>query len=69
MEKNRPCFVYVMKEWWNGEGEKGEFRLLPLHGEDRKRPVKKDFETRWWINDEGMEEGIFSSDEDDFMDD
>lgn len=40
VKENQPCFT------WTGE----EFRLLPLHDDDRKYPVKKGLEIRYWLN-------------------
>ncbi|EGP90450.1 unnamed protein product [Zymoseptoria tritici ST99CH_1A5] len=40
VRSDKPCFA------WDGE----DFWLLPLHEEDRKFEVKKDFEIRTWLN-------------------
>lgn len=40
VEEGKPCFV-----WYENE-----FRLLPLHDEDRVWPVEEDSEVRFWIN-------------------
>ena len=55
-----PCFVPSF-----GEG-KMEFLLLPLHDRERKLPVARDFELRYWIND-GIEL-VLSEDDMDYSD-
>ena len=69
VKMGRPCFVWVPDgSTEDALWDKGELRILPLHHEDRTRPVVEGkTEVRYWVNDdrEFQDNDVLKMEEDD----